>query len=245
MKIKFYLLLLTFSLPIFSQSTTDDELTKAFSQEELEEIESLRSGTYIKSRNPTTGLYTDNIYTVGDTSRTSLLYHFNHDLASSFDINGFEFIYAYNKESTWYEFSVMRSNVRFGDVAQNNTFLGADSDDLQNSNDNILNINLGLSYRGSWVQNLIKSDRIFTTTAASIGYYILNENFLGQSFSGPGLKTDFGLHRRTGPKMHWGAKMSYHLAPVKRSANFEGESSVNRSLLLSWLTFGVDLSFYW
>jgi hypothetical protein len=85
---------------------------------------------------------------------------------------------------------------------------------------------------------------MFTTTSAGIGYYSFDENFTGQSYGGPGLKTDFGLHRRSSRSVHYGVRMSYHLASVKRAEEVEGETSSQRALTLSWLTFGFDLSFY-
>lgn len=223
---------------------TDEELTKTFTSEDLEEIDNLKRGTVIKRRDIDSGLFLDDYNTDEDRNRTSFLFHLNNDLTDLTGIQSLEFLYAYRFEYSWVEFFAVRTSGRFEELTDNNPGDGADSLELRETDESILAFGASLSYRGTWIQDLVNSDKMFTTTAAGIGYYSLTENSRVKSYSGPGLKADFGLHRRSSRSIHYGMKMSYHLANVKRSAEFEGETSSQRSLVLSWLTFGFDLSFY-
>lgn len=228
----------------FEGETTDEGLTKTFTQEELQEIDSLKRGTVLKRRDVETGLFLDDYNTSRDKNRTSFLYHLNNDLTDLTSIQTLEFIYAHRFELAWVEFFAFRTVGLFREITDNNPADGADSVDLQETEDSILAFGASLSYRSNWIQELVNSDKMFTTTAAGIGWYNYTNNTRVKSFSGPGLKTDFGLHRRSSSNFHYGLKMSYHLAHVERQAEFEGETSSQRSQVLSWLTFGFDLSFY-
>lgn len=228
----------------FEGSPTDESLTKTFTQDELEEIDSLKRGTVLKRRDVETGLFLEDYNTFNDKNRTSFLYHVNNDLTDLTGVQSIEFIYAHRFELAWVEFFAFRTTGRFEELTENNPSEGADSTDLRETEDSILAFGASISYRSNWIQELVNSDKMFTTTAAGIGWYNYTNNFRVKSYSGPGLKTDFGLHRRSSRSFHYGMKMSYHLAHVKRSAEFEGETSSQRSHVLSWLSFGIDLSFY-
>lgn len=227
-----------------NQKLSDEELTKTFTSDELEEIDSMQRGTVLKRRNIDTGLFLEDYNTDTDRNRTSFLYHLNNDFTDLTGIQTLEFLYAYRFSHGWIEFFALRTSGRFEEITDNNPGDGGSSLDLRETDESILAFGASLSYRSTWIQDLVNSNKMFTTTAAGIGYYNLTENFRVKSYGGPGLKADFGLHRRSSRSIHYGVKMSYHLANVKRSAEFEGETSSQRSLVLSWLTFGFDLSFY-
>lgn len=240
-----FLLLSVSSFAQFGDDTpTDENLTKTFTESELEEIDSLKRGTVLKRRDVETGLFLEDYNTDEDKNRTSFLYHLNNDLTDLTGIQTLEFNYAHRFELAWVEFFGLRTTGRFEELTTNNPSEGADSTELRETEDSILAFGASISYRSNWVQELVNSDKMFTTTAAGIGWYNYTQNLRVKSYSGPGLKTDFGLHLRSSRSIHYGMKMSYHLANVKRSAEFDGETSSQRSHTLSWLTFGFDLSFY-
>lgn len=253
MKAKIFLIL--FLVPLLSVPTlaqrqrsfernSDEELTTSFTEEDLEEIDNLKRGTVIKRRDVGTGLFLDDYNTDKDRNRTSFLYHLNNDATDLTGIQTLEFIYAYRFELAWVEFFALRTSGRFEEMTDNNPGDGGGSVQLRETDESVLAFGASLSYRGTWIQDLVNSDKMFTTTSAGLGWYNMTENFRVKSYSGPGLKADFGLHRRSSSSIHYGVKMSYHLAHVERSAEFEGETSSQRSLVLSWLSFGFDLSFY-
>ncbi|MCF8059372.1 MAG: hypothetical protein K9K67_08750 [Bacteriovoracaceae bacterium] len=240
----FGLLLLSNTFAQFDGEPSDESLTKTFTQEELEDIDSLKRGTVLKRRDVETGLFLSDYNTDKDANRTSFLYHLNNDLTALTAVQSLEFIYAHRFEHAWVEFFGFRATGNFEELTENNPSEGAVTDELRESEDSVLAFGASLSYRGTWIQDLVNSDKMFTTTAAGIGWYNYTQNLRVKSYSGPGLKCDFGLHRRSSPSFHYGLKMSYHLAHVERSAEFEGETSSQRSQVLSWLSFGIDLSFY-
>jgi len=228
----------------FDSDLSDKELTDTFTQEEIEEIDSLRSGTVIKRRNADTGLFFDDYNTYQDKNRTSFLFHVNNDITDITGIQSLEFIYGHRFELAWLELFALRTQGRFEEFTDNNSNEGADSTELRESDDSVLAFGGSISYRGSWIQELVDSDLMFTTTSAGLGWYTFNQNLRSKTYSGPGMKADFGLHRRSSRSLHYGLKMSYNLAHVKRAQEFEGETSSQRSQVLSWLSFGFDLSFY-
>lgn len=227
-----------------TQSASDEELMKTFNQEEVEELDSLKSGSVLRKRDFDTGLYMEDYNTYNDQNRVSFLYHLNNDLTALTNLQTVEFNWAHRYELAWVEFFFLRTQAKFEELTENNPNEGGSSSDLQQSDDSLIAGGASISYRGNWIGEFFNSDKVFSTTAAGIGWYRLSEAFRGKTYSGPGLKCDFGVHRRTSRNLHYGMKMSYHLAHVKRAAEFEGEVSSARSQLLSWLSFGFDLSFY-
>ena len=81
--------------------------------------------------------------------------------------------------------------------------------------------------------------------AAHLIYHQFEEQTTAFSFSGFGVRADFGLNYRTSENFHVGTRMSYHLAPVSREENFTLEPRDDRSLTLSWLDFAFDFTFYY
>lgn len=226
------------------RNAEDQALTDSFTQEDLEELDSLKQGTVLKRRDVKTGLFLKDYNTYNDKNRTSFLYHLHNDFTSLTDIQTLEFIYAHRFELAWVEFFGLRTVGKFQELTDNNASDGAETQELLETEDQILAFGASISYRGTWIQDLVGSDKMFTTTAAGIGWYNYTQNLRVKSYSGPGLKCDFGLHRRSTRSFHYGLKMSYHLADVRRAQEFEGETSSQRNQVLSWLTFGFDLSFY-
>lgn len=222
----------------------DDDLTSTFTEDDLAEMDSLRDGAILKKRDFKTGLFMKDYNTESDKNRLSFLYHVNSDLTSLTDVQTFEAIYAHRFKEVWFELFGLRTTGEFKDLSANNPYEGGVSEDLITSSDTVTAFGGSISYRDSWIGHLLETEKMFTTTAAGIGWYSFNETFRDKSYSGPGLKADFGLHRRSTRTMHYGIKMSYHLASVKRAQEDETETSSARSHTLTWLTFGFDLSFY-
>ncbi len=242
----FALSLLSISLwPCMAENIfSDEDLSASFEKSDKQELSLLKSNTILKQRDPQTGIFSEDYYTEQDQHRFSLLIHANQDPKGLTDILAFEAIYAHRLKAVWLEFFIQQTKARFGEIAQPTTALGTDPVKQQASQDTINMIGGGIMHRSSWVQNLIDSDKVFTSTSANFSYSSLSDELLQKEFKGAGLKADFGLHRRSSRTMHYGIKMSYHLAKLKRPQEFETETSSQRTLLLTWLTFGFDLSFY-
>jgi hypothetical protein len=225
------------------------------------QLETDESLGYKKSINPDqivlveqddeSGVLKDPYDTLGDNSRVSFLYHLNSDLKNAMALTALEFNYAFYKNGKWIEFFLERISSNFSEVSENHTNSASNTSAEVNfqrvpeDGQTIIGFGGGLGYRSTWIQELIKSENLFTTTSFALGIFQLNDSLRSLDYRGPGMKADFGLHKRSGRNTHYGLRMSYQLAQVKREAIFDGESSSERSLLLSWLSFGFDLSFYY
>ncbi len=246
-KILLFLCTLSFnaSLTLHAQEFgSDDDLTTTFTQDDLAELESFEKGAVLKKRDVDTGLFLKDYNTYNDQNRLSFLYHVNSDLTALTDVQTFEAIYAHRFDELWLELFGFRTSGNFKDLTSNNPYEGAATEDIITSEDTVTAFGSSISYRDNWIGHLFDTDKVFTTTTAGVGWYSFHQTFRDKTYSGPGLKADFGIHRRSTRTMHYGMRMSYNLASVKREAEFDGESSSARAQTLSWLSFGVDLSFY-
>ncbi len=223
---------------------SDEDLMKTFSQAEIEELDTKESETIIKKRDPNSGIYLSEYSTFKDKNRISFLYHLNNDFTALTNLQTIEMNWARRFDLAWVEFFFFRTQAMFEELTENNSSEGPLSSDLLQSDDTVLAGGASLSFRGNWIGEFLDSDKVFTSTSAGIGWYRFTENFRNRIYSGPGLKCDFGIHRRSSQTIHYGVKMSYHLSHTKRAAEFEGEGSSARSQVLSWLSMGFDLSFY-
>lgn len=223
---------------------SDTDLTTTFTQNDVEIKDDLRKGSILRKRNAETGLFIKDYNTQSDKSRLSLLYHVNSDLKHLSGLQTLEAIYAYRFNEIWLELFGLKTFGKFNELTTTNPNETTASTELLNSGDTVMALGASIALRDNWISHLVNSDKIFTTTAAGIGWYSFTENLKGKTYSGPGLKADFGIHRRATRTMHYGVKLSYNLASVKRPADFENESSSKRAQTLTWLTLGFDISFY-
>ena len=116
------------------------------------------------------------------------------------------------------------------------------STDLLNSDASILELGFGYSYRTKYIQNLWSKTSVFETVHASVNYVTM---FLSHSIviaSRPGFTAGFGVHNRISKGIHFGLKLSYHLASVKRAALADEKSSA-RSLYLTGFLVALILPF--
>ncbi|MEI8346618.1 MAG: hypothetical protein WCG27_04070 [Pseudomonadota bacterium] len=201
-----------------------------------------------QKRDKSTGVF-EPLYNTGeDKTRVSFLYHGYYKPQSVRDFTGFEFLLSRKLSTAWWEFLFSYNQTYFGTITKNNYNLGPDSIGLNNTQETLTIFGTGLSYRFSWIQELLSSmtttRRFFETTAAYLVYQFLSEKYRGESFTGPGLKTDFGIHYRVSRSYHFGIKMSYNLSEVLRPKAQLDETRSQRSLTHSWVSFAFDLSYY-
>ena len=207
---------------------------------DLDSMETMGEKDELTFRDSETGILNKEFKVSQDESRLSLIYHFNKDAASFTGIQGFEGIFAKKFSGQWFEFYGLIMKARYAEI-----FTASETSIEQNeSSDNMKAFGVSYAIHDDWCQELLQSKSIFTVTSAGIGYYLYDNQFTNQSFSGLGFKADFGLHYRNSESFHYGFKMSYHLAPMSRSPEFEGESSSARSLTASWLSLALDISLY-
>ncbi|OUR96534.1 hypothetical protein A9Q84_09295 [Halobacteriovorax marinus] len=250
------ILLLALLLITFSSANAQEVSTVPPTDKDLEgDLKFLKSGKSteeksfdedlrIKKYDLEKGLSLDSFSTADDGSRISILYHINSNPMKLAGISGFEFEYAKKFDHAWWEFYFAQTTATFSNIADDNgQFLTSTSTEVDEQNLTTSTLGTGLSYRTSLIQTLFASDNLFETVAAYVNYNKTSTD-LGDSYSGFGMKADFGLHYRTSESFHWGGKFSYNLAQVKRAEITENETSSAKSLLLQWTTFAIDLSYY-
>ena len=198
-----------------------------------------------RERDEDTGILREAYNIQNDEGRYSFLYHLNSDLKDFADISTFEFIYGQKRSFGWLEFSIAKTSGKFEELTENNPSLGGISQELLEESAGVFVIGAGLSFRTKYARHLVAMDTIYETISAQLTYNQFDEKFRGETFSGPGIKADFGIHKRTSEAFHFGVRMSYNLAHVKKAQEFEGQSSAGRSLLLTWLSLRLDLTFYY
>lgn len=199
----------------------------------------------IQERNENTGLLLKDFDTSKDQHRYGIQLQLNSHLNALTEIMGYEFSYG-NKMDVggWVEFLVSKISASFSQIATAHSGLASPSDTLDDTTEDLMQLGLGLGYRTTLIQEFIDSRYFFETINVYATYNSLDENFTGQSYSGPGLRADYGIHRRVSKGTHYGIKLSYNLANVKRSALTDGESGKDRSLVLSWLGLSFDIALY-
>ena len=226
---------------------TDSELEgelKYLRSGKTKEKKSLDEELRIKNYDLERGLSLDSYSTNEDNLRISLMYNINADLMSAMGVTGFEAQVAKKLDHAWWEFYLAQSSATFSEVTTDNAqFPGYTSDEIGEQKLTTLSLGTGLSYRTSLIQTLFNSDNLFETIGAMVSYNSTKTE-IGETYSGPGMKADFGLHFRSSTSFHWGARFNYNMAQVKRSKEVDTESSSSRSLLLQWTTFAIDLSYY-
>ena len=101
-----------------------------------------------------------------------------------------------------------------------------------------------MGHRFRWLQGLFSARDMFEHVAAYLTYHSLTDGLRDLSYSGPGFRADFGLHKRFSPRFHFGINLSYNLGVIDREKITETERREDRNFVISWLSFGADLGFY-
>lgn len=190
------------------------------------------------------GIQLDAYTTDQDKAKASLGYMLSSNLRDAASLSGLEFTYSHKLKKVWLEGYLSQTSAKTKRLTDYNSKLGTPSAELLEENSDVTQFGLGAMYRTTYIQNLIPSARFFETISAMATYNQFNDAVSEQSFSGYGLKADLGVHRRISPAWHIGAKLSYNLATVKREAQFEEEKPNKRSLLLRWVSVGLEFSVY-
>lgn len=197
-------------------------------------LPALLSASTFLERNSKTGVLDTQYSTLKDSSRWTLAVHMNGDPMSPMDYMNFELIYSKKMEYCWLDFFASSSS----GTASTYTSMGSDT------KESLISGGIGVSYRFRFLQNVIKSNRVFETTGASLAYYGFTENVTGQNYSGGGIKVDYGIHYRSSSKFHFGVRFTYNLGTVFRAELTPGESSSSRSLTLSWTSLAAEIGYY-
>ncbi|MGZ3808200.1 MAG: hypothetical protein ACXVCE_08945 [Bacteriovorax sp.] len=178
-------------------------------------------------------------------NRFSFLVGVNPSITKARDVTNFLFSYGNKMNDFWFDSNFQITSGVFQKLTTNNpTATGLGDVQLLDSKSTLTTIGMGVGRESRYVQTLLPFNDIFEMMAANITYNIYKESTSGKSFSGPGLLAKFSVYKRFSEYLSFGTQFNYNLAVVKRAQDVDSETSSARSLTMSYLTVGFDLSFY-
>ena len=93
-------------------------------------------------------------------------------------------------------------------------------------------------------QNLFEALKHFRHTYGfSFIYASVNDEYMGKTYTGPGLKFHYSLYKLLFGGVKWGLQFGYSVASVKRGQIYQGEPNNDRRMYLSW--FDLGLGYRW
>lgn len=190
-------------------------------------------------------LNTDSTFNPTHENRFSFMMGVNPSLTKSADMSNFTFSFGKKMENYWIDTNFAMNKGLFKKFSANNqTATGATDEQLEEQENSLTTIGVGIGRETRYAQTLLPFNDIYELMAANLTYNSYKEDFSGKSFSGPGLLAKFSVYKRFNDYFSAGAHFNYNLAVVKRAQDNDTETNSQRSLTLGFLTMGIDLSFY-
>lgn len=190
-------------------------------------------------------LNTETTFNPTHQNRFSILLGVNPSLQKATEITNFVFSYGKKLEDYWLDTSLVFTNGVFNKITTNNpSATGLTTDQLAGTKSTSMTIGAGIGRESHYIQSLLPFKDLYELMAADLTYNIYKENTSQKSFTGPGMIARFSLYKRFSDYFTAGTQFVYNLAVVKRAAVDSTENSSYRSLTMSNLTVGFDLSFY-
>jgi hypothetical protein len=191
------------------------------------------SNVVIKEFDDEIGTFTGFYNTTKDNTKITLSYHFNpaisfSNFADISKISTIEVSYTKRLKPYWINFLFQRTSADEGKLTDNPI--------VEGSTDSILTAGLGLYQRFHLFDDIFGNQLIYESVEANMTYSYITNNEHSTPFTGFGLKTDFAIFYRHNSAIHYGLKLSYNLIGA--------ESSTEVAHTISWISIGVDLSFY-
>ena len=194
-------------------------------------------------RDSQTGLALASYSTAQDHSHFSLGAMTNPDIRKSSELLGVEAEYAIRQKFGWLKFQASQISAKTKKITNDQSFLNSLSQDIDESKSSITTLSVGLGLRTRYAEHFL-GQGWYETLAAGLTYSQLNESELEHSLSGPGIKSEFGVYKRSSQKLSLGVKASYQISSLKRPSDFEGESSSIRTSSFNWITVAFELKLY-
>ena len=250
-----HLLLLLLPLSVFALDPFDlsDEELNPESQDILihRPEKYLRNESMIYDLNTNLGIKDQRRYTGADRNRFSVAGHINGNYEHLQNLLGFEL--SYMRRSTrynqfWYGGQFYQHRTYFGNITQNptggtNTNSDSNFKRPNDTKETIMGLGLGVGYRFKLLLDFWQTEDVFENVDVFVNAVQMNEGYLGKKYSGYGLTTNYGIHKRSSTSFFYGGKISYNIAPVTRAA-IGNESKSERSLSLGWLSLGFEMGFF-
>ena len=187
----------------------------------------------------------DSDYAPSFNNRFSFMFGMNPNFVKPADVLNFAFAYSNKVDTYWLDAHVSITNGIFRKITTNNpAATGTSGDTIDKKRDNLTTFGFGFSKETRLSQDLFGSNSTYEISTAALTYNIFKEQTQSKSFTGPGVLAKFSLFKKANEYSSIGGLLSYHLAVVKRSKDYDNEPSSSTSLTLSHLTIGLDFSFF-
>ena len=251
-----YLLLLLLPVHVYAASFFDlseEELNPSSEDILIKKPEKYqRDESMIYNFNSNLGIRDQRRYTGEDRNRFSLAGHISGDYEHFNNLLGAEV--AYMRRTTrynqiWYGAQFFAHNTYFDAITQNHS-LGTNPNSegqFQRPGDSKAKVmagGLGVGYRFKLLLEFLPTEDWFENIDVFVNYVQMDDSFIDRKYTGYGLTTNYGLHKRSGTSFFYGGKLSYNIASVTREA-IGNESKSDRSFALGWLSLGLELGFFY
>jgi hypothetical protein len=200
--------------------------------------------TIIIERNSQNGLVQPPYNTLNDSSKLAFSYHINGDLMNAASLKSLEAQYSKRLTDFWWDFFYSQTTGNFREFGKYNTNIRTPDEELSLTSETLMTLGTGVSYRSRYLRHLFKATNLFENLASSITYNTFTEKYYGESFKGPGLRAQYGVHFRGDSSFFYGANASYHLMTLRKPIIDEGDTAAKRSLNLSYVTFAVEMGWF-
>ncbi len=240
-----YLILFLLILPstISAQRASINERPIELTEKDVDAIEQEINNINLDEFNTSTGVVKNGRTTANDQNLLGLRGFMRPLLTDLTAQMGYEVSYAHLVRDMWIEAFANIINAKFRTIGDPSQLTG-DREEINETSESINSFGLGFGYRSHYIQGLLDNKRLGELISAYLTYYSMSEAYTQTSYSGVGIRTDFGIFHRSSESTQLAMRLSYNLAPLTHAPEFEGQTHNERSLTLSWVSLGVDLSFY-
>jgi len=176
---------------------------------------------------------------------------FNPNIRKLSSLASLELMLSKNLDWFWLEGFFSATSAQFSEIMVNRSFSNFAQPEAEanfirdeDTEQKLTTIGFGIGHRFRWLQGIFSARDVFEHVAAYLTYHSLKDAGRDLSYAGPGFRADFGLHKRLTSAFHLGVNLSYNLGVVDREKIFETERREDRTFVVSWLSLGADLAFY-
>lgn len=232
---------------------TDEEINPSAEEILIKKPEKyLRDESMIYDFNTNLGIKDQRQYTGKDRNRFSVAGHVSGNYEQLTDLLGAEIQYMRRSEyftQIWYGAQFFQHKSVFDAITQNPTASTAPNSEgsFQRPGDaknTIMGLGLGVGYRFKLLLDFYPTEDVFESVEVFFNGLQLDESYIDQKYSGYGLTTSYGIHKRSSTSFFYGGKFSYNVASVTRKA-LGNESKSDRSLSLGWLSLAFEMGFFY
>ena len=255
---KYLILFILFSQSAFALSPLD--LSYEERNPETEDVlikrpeKFLRNESLMYDLNTDLGIRDQRKYTGKDKNRFAVAGHVSGDYERINYILGLEFNYMRRTEKynqIWYGVQLFQHRTFFNAITQNQVAQTSDNPNDEskyqrpnNSLNHLSGMGAGVGYRFKLLTEFYPTEDVFETVDVFTNYLTMDETYIDQKYTGYGLSTNYGIHKRTSTKYFYGGKASYNIGYVTRDA-IGTESKGDRSFSIGWFSLAFEMGIFY